>query len=76
MFEGVLPGDPRVDANAVIQPIKRFFATDTAGAAWNAAFANTGIADLGTATTADIGAASALTKLIRSWPSWTATPPA
>jgi hypothetical protein len=68
-LEGVLPGDPTAAANAVLVCIKRFLAANTADAARNTASAATKVAglfaDLGTATTAAIGAASALAKLIQ-----------
>ncbi len=68
-LEGVLPGDPQAAANAVIVIIKRFLAANTADAVRNTAAASTKIAglfaDMGTATTAAIGAASALSKLIQ-----------
>lgn len=68
-LEGVLPGDPSAAADAVIVTIKRFLAANTADAVRNTASASTKIAglfaDLGTATTAAIGAASALSKLIQ-----------
>jgi hypothetical protein len=68
-LEGVLPGDPQAAADAVIVIIKRFLAANTADATRNTAAAATKIAglfaDLGTATTAGIGAASALSKLIQ-----------
>ena len=68
-LEGVLPGDPSAAADAVIVCIKRFLAANTADAARNTASAATKVAglfaDLGTATTAAIGAASALAKLIQ-----------
>jgi hypothetical protein len=68
-LEGVLPGDPTAAAEAVIAVIKRFLAANTADATRNTAAAATKIAglfaDLGTATTAAIGAASALSKLIQ-----------
>ncbi|MDE3187912.1 MAG: hypothetical protein KGM96_10380 [Acidobacteriota bacterium] len=68
-LEGVLPGDPTAAAEAVVQTIKRFLAANTADAVRNTASASTKIAglfaDLGTATTAAIGAASALAKLIQ-----------
>jgi hypothetical protein len=68
-LEGVLPGDPTAAAEAVIVTIKRFLAANTADATRNTASAATKIAglfaDMGTATTAAIGAASALAKLIQ-----------
>ncbi|MFP5229039.1 MAG: hypothetical protein ACLGXA_15585 [Acidobacteriota bacterium] len=68
-LEGVLPGDPSAAADAVLVCIKRFLAANTADAVRNTASASTKIAglfaDLGTATTAAIGAASALSKLIQ-----------
>jgi hypothetical protein len=68
-LEGVLPGDPSAAANAVLVCIKRFLAANTADAARNTASAATKVAglfaDLGTATTAAVGAASALAKLIQ-----------
>lgn len=68
-LQGVLPGDPSAAADAVIVCIKRFLAANTADAIRNTASASTKIAglfaDLGTATTAAIGAASALSKLIQ-----------
>jgi hypothetical protein len=68
-LEGVLPGDPSAAADAVIVCIKRFLAANTADAVRNTASASTKIAglfaDLGTATTAAIGAVSALSKLIQ-----------
>ena len=68
-LEGVLPGDPTAAAEAVLVCIKRFLAANTADAVRNTASASTKIAglfaDLGTATTAAIGAASALSKLIQ-----------
>ncbi len=68
-LEGVLPGDPQAAAEAVIVIIKRFLAANTADAVRNTAAASTKIAglfaDMGTATTAAIGAASALSKLIQ-----------
>jgi hypothetical protein len=68
-LEGVLPGDPQAAAEAVIVIIKRFLAANTADAVRNTASASTKIAglfaDMGTATTAVIGAASALSKLIQ-----------
>jgi hypothetical protein len=68
-LEGVLPGDPTAAATAVLTCIKRFLAANTADAARNTASAATKIAglfaDMGTATTAAIGAASALAKLIQ-----------
>jgi hypothetical protein len=68
-LEGVLPGDPTAAANAVLVCIKRFLAANTADAARNTASAATKVAglfaDLGTATTAAIGACSALAKLIQ-----------
>jgi hypothetical protein len=69
-LEGVLPGDPQAAANAVIVIIKRFLAANTADATRNTAAAATKIAglfaDLGTATTAGIGAASALSKQMKA----------
>jgi hypothetical protein len=68
-LEGVLPGDPQAAAEAVVVIIKRFLAANTADAVRNTTSASTKIAglfaDLGTATTAAIGAASALAKLIQ-----------
>lgn len=68
-LEGVLPGDPQAAAEAVIVIIKRFLAANTADAVRNTASATTKIAglfaDMGTATTAAIGACSALSKLIQ-----------
>lgn len=68
-LEGVLPGDPQAAAEAVIVIIKRFLAANTADATRNTVAASTKIAglfaDMGTATTAAIGAASALSKLIQ-----------
>jgi hypothetical protein len=68
-LEGVLPGDPQAAAEAVVVIIKRFLAANTADAVRNTAAASTKIAglfaDMGTATTAVIGAASALSKLIQ-----------
>jgi hypothetical protein len=68
-LEGVLPGDPSAAAEAVIETIKRFLAANTAEAVANTASAATKIAglfaDLGTATTAAVGAARAAAKLIQ-----------
>lgn len=68
-LEGVLPGDPQAAAEAVVVIIKRFLAANTADAVRNTAAASTKIAglfaDMGTATTAAIGTASALSKLIQ-----------
>ena len=68
-LQGVLPGDPQAAAEAVVVIIKRFLAANTADAVRNTASASTKIAglfaDMGTATTAAIGAASALAKLIQ-----------
>jgi hypothetical protein len=68
-LEGVLPGDPQAAAEAVVLIIKRFLAANTADAVRNTAAASTKIAglfaDMGTATTAAIGTASALSKLIQ-----------
>ncbi len=68
-LEGVLPGDPQAAAEAVVVIIKRFLAANTADAVRNTTAASTKIAglfaDMGTATTAVIGAASALSKLIQ-----------
>jgi hypothetical protein len=68
-LEGALPGDPQAAAEAVVVIIKRFLAANTADAVRNTASASTKIAglfaDMGTATTAAIGATSALSKLIQ-----------
>jgi hypothetical protein len=68
-LEGALPGDPQAAAEAVVVIIKRFLAANTADAVRNTASASTKIAglfaDMGTATTAAIGTASALSKLIQ-----------
>jgi hypothetical protein len=68
-LEGVLPGDPSAAADAVIVCIKRFLAANTADAARNTASAATKVAglfaDLGTASTAAVGVASVLAKLIQ-----------
>jgi hypothetical protein len=68
-LEGTLPGDPQAAAEAVVVIIKRFLAANTADAVRNTAAASTKIAglfaDMGTATTAAIGTASALSKLIQ-----------
>lgn len=68
-LEGILPGDPSAAAEAVVVVIKRFLAANTADAVRNTASASTKIAglfaDLGTATTAAIGAATALARLIQ-----------
>jgi len=68
-LEGVLPGDPSAAADAVLVCIKRFLAANTADAIRNTTSASTKIAglfaDMGTATTAVIGAVSALSKLIQ-----------
>jgi hypothetical protein len=67
-LEGVLPGDPLAAAEAVKVVIERYIAANTIEASRNTAAAATKIAglfaDLGTATTAAVGAASALAKLI------------
>jgi hypothetical protein len=69
-LKGALPGDPLAAAEAVNVTIKRFLATNTADAVRNTASASAKVAglfaDLGTATTASIGAASALASLIQS----------
>jgi hypothetical protein len=68
-LEGTLPGDPQAAAEAVVVIIKRFLAANTADAVRNTAAASTKIAglfaDMGTATNAVIGTASALSKLIQ-----------
>ena len=68
-LEGVLPGDPSAAAEAVTVVIKRFLAANTADATRNTAAAATKIAglfaDLGTTSTAAIGLASALSKVIQ-----------
>jgi hypothetical protein len=62
-LKGVLPGDPEAAAEAVVETIKRFLAANTVDAVANTASAATKIAglfaDLGTATTAAVGAARA-----------------
>ena len=68
-MQGVLPGDPSAAAAAVNTTVERFLAANTADATRNTASAATKVAglfaDLGTATTAAVGAASALAKLLQ-----------